>query len=190
MQHPLWWEDWFGTYKYAWPFVKCTYRMYSMLLNILPSALCTKSSVSPGFAKQIMPVLRILCYNGSLVTWTVVSLTAAKFKPLIQNVSKWWTRFEIAIYLQPPTAREWNSYHLKGWGIEFQMITARCLSQRTNSPWHGDTTTQIVLHSATQQDWIRNCGVDCHSMAFWHWSANAKEHSSLIPTIWGDRLCL
>jgi hypothetical protein len=30
-----------------------------------------------------MSVLRILCYNGSLVTWTVVSLTAAKFKPLL-----------------------------------------------------------------------------------------------------------
>jgi hypothetical protein len=24
-----------------------------------------------------MPILRILCYNGSLVTWTVISLTAA-----------------------------------------------------------------------------------------------------------------
>jgi hypothetical protein len=30
-----------------------------------------------------MPFLRILCYNGSLVTWTIVSLTAAKFKPLM-----------------------------------------------------------------------------------------------------------
>jgi hypothetical protein len=49
------------------------------------SSFCTthKSSVSTGFARQIMPILRILCYNGSLVTGTVVSLTAAKFKPLI-----------------------------------------------------------------------------------------------------------
>jgi hypothetical protein len=30
-----------------------------------------------------MPILSTLRYNGSLVTWTVVSLTAAKFKPLI-----------------------------------------------------------------------------------------------------------
>jgi hypothetical protein len=30
-----------------------------------------------------MSSLRILCYNGRLVTWTVVSLTAAKFKSLI-----------------------------------------------------------------------------------------------------------
>jgi hypothetical protein len=34
-----------------------------------------------------MPILRILCYNGSLVTWTVVSFTPAKFKPLIFSVS-------------------------------------------------------------------------------------------------------
>jgi hypothetical protein len=42
-----------------------------------------KSSVSTGFTEQIMPILRILCYNGSLVTWTVVSLTISKFKHLI-----------------------------------------------------------------------------------------------------------
>jgi hypothetical protein len=41
------------------------------------SSFCTtyKSSVSTGFANQIIHILRILCYNGSLVTWTVVSLT-------------------------------------------------------------------------------------------------------------------
>jgi hypothetical protein len=46
---------------------------------------CTthKSSISTGFTEQIMPILRILCYNGSLVTWTVVGLTTAKFKPLL-----------------------------------------------------------------------------------------------------------
>jgi hypothetical protein len=45
-----------------------------------------KSSVSKGFAKQIMPILSILCYNGSLVTLTVISLTTTKFKPLIFSV--------------------------------------------------------------------------------------------------------
>jgi hypothetical protein len=34
-----------------------------------------------------MSILRILCYNGSLVTWTAVSLTTAKFKPLILSFS-------------------------------------------------------------------------------------------------------
>jgi hypothetical protein len=40
-----------------------------------------KSSVSTGFAEQIMPILHILRYNGSLATWMVVSLTTAKFMP-------------------------------------------------------------------------------------------------------------
>jgi hypothetical protein len=34
-----------------------------------------------------MPILQTLCYNSSLVTWTVVSLTTAKFKPLIFSLS-------------------------------------------------------------------------------------------------------
>jgi hypothetical protein len=46
-----------------------------------------KSFVSTGFGKQIMPILNILCYNGRLLTWTVVSLTKAKFKPLIFSMS-------------------------------------------------------------------------------------------------------
>jgi hypothetical protein len=43
--------------------------------------------ISPGVGKQVMPVLLILCYNGSLVTLMVVSLTAGKFKPLIFSMS-------------------------------------------------------------------------------------------------------
>jgi hypothetical protein len=58
-----------------------------MLLNNY--SLCTmhKSSVNIGFAENIMTILRILCYNGSLVTWTVVSLTTAKLKALIFSMS-------------------------------------------------------------------------------------------------------
>jgi hypothetical protein len=48
-----------------------------------------KSSVSSGFAKQIMSFLIILYYNGSLVTWTVVSLTTAKFEPRIFSGRKY-----------------------------------------------------------------------------------------------------
>jgi hypothetical protein len=53
------------------------------------SSLCTiyKASVSIRFAKQIIPILCILCYNGGLVTWTVVRLTFTKFKPLIFSMS-------------------------------------------------------------------------------------------------------
>jgi hypothetical protein len=49
------------------------------------SSFCSthKSSLITGFTEQIMPISRILCSNGSLVTWTVVSLTTAKFKTLI-----------------------------------------------------------------------------------------------------------
>jgi hypothetical protein len=42
-----------------------------------------KPHVSPGFVKQVVAYLFSLCCNDSLVTWTVVSLTASKFKPLI-----------------------------------------------------------------------------------------------------------
>jgi hypothetical protein len=41
-----------------------------------------KSSDSPDFGKQIMPILLILCYNGRLVSRTVVSLTATKLNLL------------------------------------------------------------------------------------------------------------
>jgi hypothetical protein len=63
-------------------FVKRTYRIYSILLKVLPCALYT-SPLSSGFGMQNVYILRTLCYNGSLVTWTVVSLTTVKFKPLI-----------------------------------------------------------------------------------------------------------
>jgi hypothetical protein len=38
-----------------------------MLLKIIPFAMY-ESPVTPGFAEHILPILRILCYNGSLVT--------------------------------------------------------------------------------------------------------------------------
>jgi hypothetical protein len=63
------------------------FRMYVLHIQhvIEYSFSCTvyKFFVSPGFAKQIMSILLILRYNGSLITWTVISLTIAKFNPLI-----------------------------------------------------------------------------------------------------------
>jgi hypothetical protein len=47
-----------------------------------------KSSVSKGFTEQIMPILSNLCYNGDLVTRTVVCLTTVKFKPVIFSTFK------------------------------------------------------------------------------------------------------
>jgi hypothetical protein len=43
MQHPLRRENQFVSYEYAWSFIKCTYRTYSMLLEILSFALYTSS---------------------------------------------------------------------------------------------------------------------------------------------------
>jgi hypothetical protein len=81
--HPLWREDRFASYKYAWPFLKYIFRMYSILLKKSCFWTAQKSSVSRGFAEQVMPILHILCCNGCLVTWTAVSLTTARFKLLI-----------------------------------------------------------------------------------------------------------
>jgi hypothetical protein len=67
----------------------CLCQMYvSRILYVIDNSwYCTihKASLSTGFAKIIMPVLPILCYNGSLVTGTVVSLTAARLSLLLQN---------------------------------------------------------------------------------------------------------
>jgi hypothetical protein len=62
-------------------FAKFTYRTCNMLLKILPCVLYT-SPLSVQ-AWQSRSCLANLCYNSSLVTWTVVSLTTAKSKPLI-----------------------------------------------------------------------------------------------------------
>jgi hypothetical protein len=52
-------------------------------LKIIAFSLRTSPLSVQGFTGQIMPILHILCYNGSLVTWMVAGLTTSKFKPLI-----------------------------------------------------------------------------------------------------------
>jgi hypothetical protein len=83
VKHPL-----FFSYKYAWLLsnVRIAHILHNWKFFLLQDI---QILLNPGFVKQIMPVLFILCYNGSLVNWTVVSLTAAKFKPLIFSV---WLR--------------------------------------------------------------------------------------------------
>jgi hypothetical protein len=58
-----------------------------MLLKILPFVLYTSPLSVPAFTKLIMTVLHILCYDGSLVTWKVICLITAKFKPPIFSMS-------------------------------------------------------------------------------------------------------
>jgi hypothetical protein len=48
--------------------------------------LITRPLVSSGFIKQVVPYRSNPCCNRSLVTWTVVFLTAARFKPFILSV--------------------------------------------------------------------------------------------------------
>jgi hypothetical protein len=57
---------------------------HSMLLKILSFALYA----SPLSVQALQTDhAYFTCYNGSLVTWTVISLTTAKFKPLIFSVT-------------------------------------------------------------------------------------------------------
>jgi hypothetical protein len=69
-----------------------------MLLKILPLALYT-SRLSVQAAKQIMPILRILRYNGSLVTLTVVSLTTGKFKPHRFSISGFALSYSANVFI-------------------------------------------------------------------------------------------
>jgi hypothetical protein len=83
-----------------------------------------KSSVSPGFAKHITSILLIICYNGSLVTWTVVSFTAAKFKPLLFSMSGFAFFYAANMFilmflydfcLLPAQFFLYNRIHMEGW---------------------------------------------------------------------------
>jgi hypothetical protein len=76
MYNPLWREDGFFPYDYALSLssVRVAHIPHHWKFFLQHYTLC-KFFVIPGFAKQITSILLILCYNGSLVIWTVVSLT-------------------------------------------------------------------------------------------------------------------
>jgi hypothetical protein len=65
------------------------------------SFFCTAqtSSVITGYAEQIMPILRVFRYNGTLVTFTVVRLTTAKFKPLKFTVSDFTFSYTANVFI-------------------------------------------------------------------------------------------
>jgi hypothetical protein len=80
---------------------KTTEFSFYVLHIITNVSFCTiyRSSVNPRFAKQIIPISLILRYNGSLVTWTVVSLTTAKFKPLIFSMSGFALSYAASMFI-------------------------------------------------------------------------------------------
>jgi hypothetical protein len=82
---PLWLEAGFVSYEYAWPFVKCTYRIYSMLLKTLPFALYTSPLSVQAF--QSRSCLSYLCYNCSILTYLTAKLLLALLAQWLRSES-------------------------------------------------------------------------------------------------------
>jgi hypothetical protein len=83
--HPLWWEDGFVSYEYAWPLssvhiAHIAWYWKCFLLQCI-QVLCQSRHCKADNAYSFTS-----CYNGSFVTWMVISLTTVKFKPLIFSV--------------------------------------------------------------------------------------------------------
>jgi hypothetical protein len=109
-------------------FVKCTYRTFSILLKILPCALYTSPLVTPGFAKQFMSILHILCFNGNLKSFELpwasppLSLSLLYFlhlavpKPYAVNMF-----ILVHLLLVTCTIFLYNRIHTEGW-----MLCANC----------------------------------------------------------------
>lgn len=65
-------------------------------------------------------------------------------------------------------------------------------------PVHKQPLSSVIRKVVTLQNEVfcilqfrkTNCHASCISTAFWHWSANVKEHSPLVLTIWGKRVLM
>jgi hypothetical protein len=138
-----------------------------------------KSSLSTGFAKQIMLILRILCYNGNLNTWTVVSLTTAKFKPLIfLNQSQSQGDFKTGGL--PPISSSWRQATIDSrQGIFFQL-----------NPWgHSPYVTSSLM-----REWMCRFQfllVLASAVILWSESRGTRDHILLFrfetPPTWRAR---
>jgi hypothetical protein len=85
-------------HEYAW-FLSNVRITHTHVTENSSFCIIYKSSVSTDFAKQIMPILHILLYNGSLVTWKVASLTTAKFMPLVFSVSDFALFYTVNMFI-------------------------------------------------------------------------------------------
>jgi hypothetical protein len=72
--------------RYRWFLHTAHAKHFPACCALINRSLATASS-REGFAKLIIHILLILCYRGSVVTLTVLSLTVAKFKPFIITMS-------------------------------------------------------------------------------------------------------
>jgi hypothetical protein len=79
-----------------------------------------KASVSPSSAQQNMPYLLVaFATTAVLDTWTVVCLTAAKFKPLVFLVGGVWSvlppgkRSRYPLYIRLCGPQSWSGLYLR-----------------------------------------------------------------------------
>jgi hypothetical protein len=138
---------------------------------------CTihKLSVSIRFAKQITLVSYTLCYNGSLVTWTVVSLTTAKFKPLIFCMTGFTLSYTANMfilttlhdfYLSPPQFCYNNRIQREGWKPCANRGPACTLE---NFQWYGEPLnwTRSVESYSLGVDPTKNVACNTSSIVVW-----------------------
>jgi hypothetical protein len=79
--------------------------MFHVLLNTY--TIYTKPLSVQAQYRKLCPISGNFGYNGSLVTWTVVCLTAAKFKPLIFCSSPYAKSYLKRVTGRLQTSREW-----------------------------------------------------------------------------------
>jgi hypothetical protein len=133
-------------------FIKCMYRTYSMLLKNLPCVLYTNPLSVQALQSRSCLILLILCYNGSLLTWMVIRLTTAKFKPLIFSVSSFVLSYAenmfilmilfdlcllpaqfwfMIIYILKVESCVWTDVHLGKFRVVRRTLFCRCCNWKT-----------------------------------------------------------
>jgi hypothetical protein len=65
----------------------CPIYIFNVIKYMYVCTTCTRPLSAQAQYSRSWPIISRSCYNSSLVTWTVVCLTAPKFKPLIFPVS-------------------------------------------------------------------------------------------------------
>jgi hypothetical protein len=104
---------------FAWVTVStCQHAQFTlyMLLSVCMYNIYKRTLSLQAQYSRSWPILSISCYNSSLVTWTVVCLTAAKFKPLIFPMSRFALSSVVNICnyvtFYDPVADRWQNIHL------------------------------------------------------------------------------